>query len=243
MNNKRILLTGATGDIGTKIAYLLAKEGYDLSLVGYKSFDTLSAMKNTLETEYHISVDIYKCDLADKSEIKRMTDDCLKKGDLYGIINNAAISYIGLLTDMSDETVDEVIDTNLNSAIILTKNLLPLLIHNHEGRIINTSSIWGNVGASTEVVYSATKGGINAFTKALAKELAPSNIPVNAIAFGMIDTKMNAHLSEDEIMEIRSEIPMDRIASAEEAAQMVLSVLNAPSYMTGQIITMDGGWT
>ena len=113
----------------------------------------------------------------------------------------------------------------------------------HSGKIINISSVWGNVGASLESAYSASKGAVNTFTKALAKELAPSNIAVNAIACGIIDTEMNSHLTNEELEEIINEIPSDRLGTPDEIGQMVMSVITAPSYMTGQIITVDGGWT
>ena len=117
------------------------------------------------------------------------------------------------------------------------------MLQNHAGRIINISSVWGNVGASTEVAYSASKGGINAFTKALAKELAPSNIQVNAIACGLIDTAMNACFSAEDMENVIAEIPADRIGTPSEVAQLALQLATSPSYLTGQIITMDGGWT
>ena len=116
------------------------------------------------------------------------------------------------------------------------------MIHRHSGKIINISSIWGNVGASCEVLYSTTKGGVNAFTKALAKEVAASNIQVNAIAFGMIDTDMNREFDEEDLALIKDEIPADYIADPKEAAQMVYHTATAPKYMTGQIITFSGGW-
>ena len=116
------------------------------------------------------------------------------------------------------------------------------MLKKHEGKIINISSVWGNAGASTEVAYSATKGGVNAFTKALAKELAPSNISVNAIAPGFVDTDMNAHLNGEELAEIKNEIPADRFAMPSEIAEAVMALINAPSYLTGQIISVDGGW-
>lgn len=117
------------------------------------------------------------------------------------------------------------------------------MLRKHSGKIINISSVWGNVGASMEVAYSASKGAVNSFTKALAKELAPSNIQVNAIACGVIDTDMNRCFSPEEMETLRQEIPCDRIGAPAEAAQMVKSLLNAPAYLTGQVITLDGGWT
>jgi 3-oxoacyl-[acyl-carrier protein] reductase len=117
------------------------------------------------------------------------------------------------------------------------------MVHQKSGKILNISSVWGDFGASCEVAYSATKGGINSFTKALARELAPSNISVNAIAFGAIDTRMNQGLSEDERTALETEIPFGRMATADEAAEFIKSILALPAYCTGDIIKFDGGWT
>ena len=120
---------------------------------------------------------------------------------------------------------------------------MPSMVKRQSGRIINISSVWGNVGASCEVAYSASKGGVNSFTKALAKELAPSNIQVNAVACGVIDTDMNRkHLSDEDLAELSAEIPMDRLGRPQEVAELVLRLSEAPEYLTGQVITIDGGW-
>ena len=143
---------------------------------------------------------------------------------------------------MSIEEWQRIMSVNLDSCFYTCKYAIPLMLQKHAGRIINISSVWGNVGASMEVAYSASKGGMNAFTKALAKELAPSNIPVNAICCGLIDTAMNACFSEDDLAAITEEIPADRMGKPEEVAQLALQLAQAPVYMTGQIVTIDGGW-
>lgn len=158
------------------------------------------------------------------------------------LVNNAGISHIGLLSDMSVEEWQKVMSINLDALFYTCKLATPLMLQKHAGRIINISSVWGNVGASMEVAYSASKGGVNSFTKALAKELAPSNIQVNAIACGVINTPMNARFSEEVLTALREEIPADRIGKPEEVAKLVLQTAQAPTYMTGQIITIDGGW-
>ena len=147
-----------------------------------------------------------------------------------------------LLTDMSPDDWQRIVNTNLTSVFNSCRLAVPGMVHEHSGKIINISSIWGDAGASCEVLYSTTKGGINAFTKALAKEVAASNIQVNAIAFGMIDTEMNAEFDEEDLALIKEEIPADYIASPKEAAQMVYHVATSPAYMTGQVITFSGGW-
>ena len=158
------------------------------------------------------------------------------------LVNNAGISYIGLLTDMTYEEWQQVLRTNLDSCFLTCRNALPGMIHRKKGKIINISSVWGNVGASMEVAYSASKGGVNSFTKALAKELGPSNIQVNAIACGVIDTDMNKCFSEEERQELIAEIPADRMGKTQEVAQLVVQLCTGNEYLTGQIITLDGGW-
>ena len=163
-------------------------------------------------------------------------------GQIDVLIHNAGISHIGLLSDMTLEEWWRVIDTNLNSCFYLSHELIPQMVHRKEGKLLFVSSVWGNVGASMEVAYSASKGGINSFTRALAKELAPSNIQVNAVAFGVIDTQMNQCFSEEERRALKEEIPADRMGTCAEAAEMISQVLHSPAYLTGQVITMDGGW-
>ena len=163
-------------------------------------------------------------------------------GTLDVLVNNAGVSYIGLLQDMSVQDWDKVIHTNLNSVFNCCKLAIPGMLSKKQGKIINISSVWGNVGASCEVAYSATKGAINAFTKALAKELAPSNIQVNAIACGAIDTEMNQWLEEEELISLVEEIPAGRLGRAEEVADLVYHLSYKDSYLTGQVIGLDGGW-
>ena len=158
------------------------------------------------------------------------------------LVNNAGISYIGLLTDMSPDDWQRIVNTNLTSVFNSCRLAVPGMVHEHSGTIINISSVWGCCGASCEVAYSATKGGINAFTQALAKELAPSNIQVNAVACGAIDTEMNAFLSEADRIALTDEIPSGRFGRPEEVAELVLDLAQKHSYLTGQIIRLDGGW-
>ena len=151
-------------------------------------------------------------------------------GPIDLLINNAGISHIGLFQDMTPDEWQRVMNVNIGSVMNLCHLVIPSMVHRHHGRIINISSVWGNVGA------------INSFTKALAKELAPSKIQVNAIAFGAIETPMNAWLSKEEAEALADEIPAGREGTKEEAAQMICMVADAPDYLTGQILTMDGGW-
>lgn len=159
------------------------------------------------------------------------------------LINNAGISFIGLTQDTDDETWNRILAVNLSSVHYCCREAIPHMLAAGEGRILNISSVWGNTGASCEVAYSASKGGVNAFTKALAKELAPSHIAVNAIACGCIDTDMNRHFDEAERAGLCEEIPAGRFASPDEVAELAAAICGQSTYLTGQIITFDGGWT
>ena len=236
---KKVIITGASRGIGKATALLLAQKGYDLVLVSSRSEFELNELRKEIQDKYDVAAEVVTCDVSDPDAV-RANEDSFK--GTYALINNAAISKVKLLTDMDVDEWNRVIDVNLNSVFYMTGCVLPHMINVKEGRIINISSVWGDVGASMEVAYSTAKGGVNAFTKALAKELGPSNIQVNAVSFGVIDTTMNDCFTEDEMDSLRQEIPMDRIGTPEEAAKMIVSVLESPDYMTGQIITMDGGW-
>ncbi len=163
-------------------------------------------------------------------------------GTVDALINCAAISHVGLLMDMSPEEWQKTVEVNLNSVYNTCHEAVPYMVRQKSGRIINISSVWGLVGASCEVAYSTTKGGINAFTRALAKELAPSGISVNAIAFGAVDTRMNGFLSDEDKTALEEEIPFGRMMTAEEAADTVTGLLDMPLYLTGEVIKCDGGW-
>lgn len=236
---KHVLITGASRGIGREAALLFAAAGYHLHLTCHKRIDLLQQLCDTIQADYPVSCHILAGDITDPSFVKELFSDIPR---LDVLLNNAAVSYVGLLHEMTDADWMQVMNTNLNSVFYTCRLAIPLMLKQSSGHIINVSSVWGNAGASMEVAYSASKGGINSFTKALAKELGPSNIQVNAAAFGIIDTQMNAHLSPDEWEALREEIPANRIGSAAEAAALLLQLAQAPSYLTGQIITMDGGW-
>lgn len=238
-NNPVALISGASRGIGKAIAQTFATAGYDLFLTCSKTLSELEAFGQQLSEKYNISCNTFQVDMGNAEEVKALFTHIVS---LDVLVNNAGISHIGLLTDMSVEEWQRVMAVNLDSCFYTSKYAIPLMLQKHAGKIINISSVWGNMGASMEVAYSASKGGMNAFTKALAKELAPSNIQVNAIACGVIDTAMNAGFSEEEIDALTAEIPADRLGSPEEVAKLVLQTAQAPAYMTGQIITIDGGW-
>lgn len=237
--NKKALITGASRGIGEAIARKLAKEHFDLYLTCLHSEEKLHSLATYLEEEYNVSVGAFLCDMSSYKEVERLFRHI---SSLDVLINNAGISYIGLLSEMSLGSWNRVLGTNLNSLFYTSRKAIPLMLQKHRGRIINISSVWGECGASMEVAYSASKGGVNSFTKALAKELAPSGIQVNAVSCGLINTEMNLSLSDEERAALIEEIPADRMGNAAEVAEMVYSVLSMPSYTTGQIFTIDGGW-
>ena len=236
---KKALITGASRGIGRAAAYALAKDGYDLFLVCRKSGEALLKAKEELERKYGVFCETALCDVSDPKQVEETVG---RAGDIHVLVNNAAVSCVSLLTDMTLEEWHRVIDTNLNSLFYASRLAVPQMVRRKEGKIINVSSVWGNAGASMEVAYSASKGGVNSFTKALAKELAPSNIQVNGAAFGVIDTDMNACFSGEELEALAEEIPAGRMGTAQEAGEIIRWLAGAPAYLTGQIITMDGGW-
>ena len=161
--------------------------------------------------------------------------------ELILVINQGKYT-LNLTQDYTAEETETLLQTNLLEPFHLTQRLIPYLLRAKEARVLFSSSVWGNVGASMESLYSLTKGGINSFVKALGKELAPSHIAVNAVAFGAIDTDMNAWLSEEEKTDLEDSIPFRRMATADEAAEFLLLLSKAPLYLTAQVIPFDGGW-
>lgn len=236
---KTALITGASRGIGKAIAQTFAQNGYHLILTCISSIEALRDYASYLEKTYSISCQAFRVDAGNYEEVSRLFQNI---SDLDVLVNNAGIAHIGLLSDMSAQDWHHMMHTNLDSCFYTCKHAIPLMLKKHSGRIINISSVWGNVGASMEVAYSASKGGVNAFTKALAKELAPSNIQVNAIACGAIDTDMNRCFSEEDLQLLAEEIPCDRLGQPSEVADLALYLTNAPAYLTGQILTIDGGW-
>lgn len=236
---KIALVTGASRGIGRAIAEVLAEEGYRLYLTCKSSEKELTELSYRLSESCHVECTPILADMGDPQAV-----ECLftQINDLTLLVNNAGVSHIGLLHQMTPQEWQNLMDVNLNALFYTCRLAIPLMLQRHAGKILNISSVWGNSGASMEVAYSASKGGVNAFTKALAKELAPSGIQVNAIACGLIDTDMNRHFSKEEMEALRCEIPADRIGQPREAAELVRSLLHAPSYLTGQVITLDGGW-
>ncbi len=235
----KALVTGASRGIGEAIAKKLAKEGFDLVLTCVYNKDRLQDIANDLIGQYNISCKAVACDASSYEQVKSLFDE---NCGFDVVVNNAGIAHIGLLQDMSVKEWNKVIDTNLGGVFYTSKLAIPYMLSQGRGHIVNISSMWGQVGASCEVAYSASKGGVDAFTKALAKELAPSNISVNAVSLGVIDTDMNRCFSDSERRELEESIPIGRFGTVQEVADMVYHVISAPEYLTGQIIRFDGSF-
>lgn len=236
---KTALITGASRGIGRETALLFASKGFETILTCSRSYPELLQTRQEIEETWHTPCRAVACDMSRYEEVERLFSQI---SSLDVLVNNAGIAFFGLLQDMSPMDWQNVMDTNLSSVFYTCKHAIPLMLKQGSGSIVNISSIWGETGAAMEVAYSTSKGGINALTRALAKELAPSGIPVNAIAFGVIDTAMNDCLTAQEKEILRMEIPADRFGTAGEAAELIWQTANAPAYLTGQIITMAGGY-
>ena len=239
--NKKALITGASGGLGHSLSERFAKGGFDLILLANKNTDKLNALADSLRGTYGVNITVLSGDISDEAFVNSVFEG---PDRLDLLINNAAISYTGLMQDMDFSEWRKTMSVNLDAAFLFSKKAVPLMLASEDkGRIINISSVWGNVGASMETAYSASKGGLNSFTKALGRELAPMGIPVNAVALGFMDTEMNAHLSDEEKRAVISEIPADRALTTGEAAEFIYLIAHSPTYLTSQVITLDGGWT
>ena len=244
MNTQRktVLVTGSSRGIGRAIALAFARAGYNIVLNASKSAKQLADVRALLEQE---SVPVLAV-LADVSDYDACRDLFAQIEQRFGtvdvLVNNAGISHIGLFTDMSPDEWRHVLSVNLESVLHCTHLAVPAMVRKKSGVILNISSMWGEVGASCEAVYSASKGGVNAFTKAMAKELGPSQIRVNAISCGVIDTEMNACFSAEEKQALIEEIPLMRLGKAEEVGELAVFLASErAAFLTGKILTIDGG--
>lgn len=239
--NKIIIVTGASRGIGREIAKELSKKEYTVIANYNKSEKQAQELKEELEKE-NIKIDIFKADVSKRNEAQELVKYTINKyRKIDVLINNAGISQIKEFTQITDEDWNNMINTNLNSVFYTTQEACKNMIHNKKGCIINISSIWGIVGASCEVHYSVSKAGIDAMTKALAKELGPCNIRVNSIAPGAINTDMNKDLTKEELQQLEQETPLGRIGNPEDISKCV-NWLIEDSFTTGQIISINGGW-
>ena len=238
---KVAIITGSSRGIGREIAKTLARKGITVVANYNKSEEAAKELKQELEEE-GIKIDIIKADVSKREDAKKLVEFTLNKyGKVDILINNAGISEYKLFTDETDEDWNKIRNTNLYSAFAMSQEVIPNMVHNKSGCIINMSSAWGVVGGSLEVIYSVSKAGLDGLTKALAKELGPSNIRVNSIAPGMIYTKMNEKFSKEELKEIEEEIPLGKIGKPSDIAKCIEWLLE-DEYTTGQVISINGGW-
>lgn len=242
LKGKTVFVTGSSRGIGKAIAFLFASENCNVILNSSSSEQELINTHNEFKSQ-GFNCSYYLGDVSDynicKNIFKKITDTF---GGVDILINNAGTSYIGLFGDMKPKQWENIIGVNLYSVFNCTHLSLPYMINKKNGVIINISSMWGEKGASCESIYSASKGGINSFTKSMAKELGPSGIRVNAISCGVIDTKMNEWLTDTEKEDLKEEISLMRFGKIEEVAQLAVFLAgNKSEYITGQIVSIDGG--
>ena len=239
--NKVVVVTGGSRGIGAQIVKTLANENYKVILNYNNSKEQAEKIQQEL-LEQGKEIEIIKADVSKKEEAERLIQFAINKFNKIDVlINNAGISQEGLFTDVTEEEWKKIINTNLNSVFYCNQQALKYMIPEQQGCIISISSIWGETGASCEVAYSTTKAAINGMTKALAKEVGPSNIRVNAIAPGIIDTDMNRNLTNEELEQIKEQIPLNKIGKALDIAKCVKWLIE-DEYTTGQIISINGGW-
>ena len=240
-NSKVAIVTGGAKGIGAEIVRTLAENGYIVILNYNNSKVQAEVLKNEM-LQKGFNIEVVKADVSNRNEVNSLIEFAIKRFKKIDIlVNNAGISLEGLFTDVSEEMWQKIINVNLNSVFNCTQEVLKYMIKEKSGRIINISSIWGETGASCEVAYSTTKAAINGMTKALAKEVGLSNIRVNAIAPGIINTDMNSRLSYEELEQIKEQIPLNRIGNTKDIARCVKWLVE-DEYTTGQIISINGGW-
>lgn len=238
---KTVIVTGGAKGIGRAIAFEYANSGYNV-IINYKTSEKEANLIKEELTKQGKNVEIYKADLCKKEEVENMIKFVEKKYKTIDVlINNAGISQIKPFADIEEDDWDNMINNNLKTVYLVTKSVINNMINQKNGSIVNISSIWGLTGASCEVHYSAAKAAIIGMTKALAKEMALSNININAIAPGLIKTDMNSELKKEELEEIEEDIPLKRMGTPEEIAKVV-KWLSETKYITGQVIRIDGGW-
>lgn len=239
--DKVAIVTGASRGIGREIACFLARKGIKVVANYSKSESDAEKLKLELKKE-KIEIDIVKADVSKRDECIKLVNFVLNKyAKIDILVNNAGISEINLFTDETDDDWNRIIDNNLYSAFVMSQEVAKNMIKYKEGCIINISSIWGQVGASMEVLYSVSKAGMDGLTKALAKELGPSNIRVNSVAPGFINTKMNDNFTNEELNDIKEEIPLGKLGEPSDISKCV-GWLVEDKYTTGQVISINGGW-
>jgi len=240
---KTVLITGASKGIGSAIAKVFADNNYNVVINYLNSQMSALALEASIKEEGHNAISI-KADIRNKDKVQEMVEkSILEFGSVDVLVNNAGISQQKLFTDITEDEWDDMFDVHVKGTYNCCQSVLPYMIEKKQGKIINISSIWGLTGGSCEVHYSAAKAAIIGLTKALAKELGPSNIQVNCVAPGIIDTDMNAFLNEDETNELVDETPLLRFGKPEEVAYSVLFLASKNAdFITGQVLSPNGGF-
>lgn len=236
---RNVLIIGASGDIGIAIAEQLANDGCQLLLHYHRNKEPINKLKKRINSEC-VLMEI-QADLSDENEVNRLLHGLVYSVD--DIIFASGTAHHGLFQDVTTDDLNDMLALHVKAPLFITKQLLQPMIQKRQGNIVFITSIWGDVGASNEVIYSTVKGAQNSFVKSLAKEVAPSGISVNAVSPGFIDTKMNHHLLEDEREALISDIPMNRSGTPDDVAHIVKFLLDdKSSYIQGEIIQVTGGW-
>lgn len=240
---KTVVITGASKGIGAATAILFARKGYNVVINYNNSYEAAKLLTRSLSSQGYSVMDV-KANVANHLETDLLIKEAVYKfGSVDVLINNAGVSHIGLITDTDEYDSDRIFDINLKGVYNCCKSVTPVMVSQKSGKIINIASMWGEVGASCEVAYSAAKAGVIGLTKALAKELAPSNINVNAISPGLIETGMNSNISIEDLSNFVEDIPLGRMGSADEIAAAAYFLASEDSdYITGQILGVNGGF-
>ena len=239
---KIVLITGGSRGIGAACVRAFATDGYTVVFLYKSSREKAEALAQSLRAEGK-DVAAYQCDVADAAQVQATVADILRAyRRIDALVNCAGIAHVGLFTDMTEDEWDRLFVVNVRSVFSVSKAVLPGMISRQGGAVVNVSSMWGEVGASCEVAYSATKAALIGLTKALAKEVGPSGIRVNCVTPGVIDTDMNAQLTEDDRAALADETPLGRIGNADEVAKTILFLCGeGASFITGQILGVSGG--
>lgn len=242
-NGRTVLVTGAARGIGKEIAINMAKAGYDVAINYRTKTDELDTLKGEIESKFDVKCALVQGDVANFEDAEKMVKETVEKlGKIDILVNNAGITKDGLLMRMSKDDFEKVIDINLVGTFNVTRNVIPLMIKQKSGRVINISSVVGVAGNAGQTNYSASKAGIIGFTKSLAREVASRNILVNAVAPGFIATDMTSVLSDAQKESINTQIPLKRMGEAQDVANLVKFLASEESsYITGQVINVDGG--
>lgn len=240
---KNVIITGGSGGIGSECARLFGSMGYNVGIVYHKDVESAEKLKNEI-LNMEVDCEIFRCDIASRDEVEGMFVQIGERlGKVDVLINNAGVAQQKLFCDITLWEWNRIFDVNVTGVFNMCQCALRDMIDQKKGSIVNVSSIWGITGASCEAHYSATKGAVIALTKSLAKEYGPSNIRVNAVAPGVIDTKMNDHLDNEDMLALEEETALGRIGTAREAAEAIYFLASeSASFITGQVLTCDGGF-